>query len=337
MAYIRKTGDKWRAEVERMGKRASKRFRTKREAELWALQQESSIADAAGKPHFAHTVQQGVDRYLRDVTAKKASAKQERLRLEKFLREFPVLAMKPLAEVRTADLVEWREARLKQVSPGAVLREVTPLRHMFRLAGREWGWMPKDSPFDGLGMPGKPVSRHRRFSGSEIRRIMRALGYVTRRAPDSKSAEVAWAFLVSLHTAMRSSEVLGLKRSTVDLIRRVVTLKQHKTAEKVGVRHVPITRAAGRVLAVLDAAAMAAGRDEYFSVLAQSKDVLFRRAVAAVGIDDVHFHDARAEALTRLAKRVDVMVLARISGHTDLKILLTTYYRATAAEIAADL
>jgi hypothetical protein len=34
---------------------------------------------------------------------------------------------------------------------------------------------------------------------------------------------------------------------------------------------------------------------------------------------------------------VDVLVLSRISGHTDLKVLQSAYYRATAAEIAAGL
>lgn len=51
-------------------------------------------------------------------------------------------------------------------------------------------------------------------------------------------------------------------------------------------------------------------------------------------IEDLHFHDSRAEALTRLARKVDVMTLARISGHKDLRVLLETYYRESAADIA---
>lgn len=49
------------------------------------------------------------------------------------------------------------------------------------------------------------------------------------------------------------------------------------------------------------------------------------------------FHDARASALTWLARRVDVLVLARISGHRDISLLHRVYYRATAAELAKDL
>ena len=42
----------------------------------------------------------------------------------------------------------------------------------------------------------------------------------------------------------------------------------------------------------------------------------------------------RATALTLLARRVDVMTLARISGHKDLKTLLRVYYRETAEQIS---
>ena len=337
MAYIRKTGDKWRAEVERAGKRTSKRFRTKREAELWAAQQETDFVSARDAPKYSRTVADGVDRYLREVTPKKASARGETLRLGFFLRAFPALAKMRLADVRTADLAAWRDARLASISPGGFLREVTPIRHMFKLAGREWGWMPKESPFDGLGMPDSPPARTRRISPSEARRILRELGFVTGQAPVTLTQQIAWALLVALHTAMRSGEVLGLTRQTVDLKRRVVTLAQHKTARITGARQVPITRQAARVLGVLDAAAQAQGRDAYFTVSAATKDALFRRHVKGLGLADVHFHDARATALTRLARRVDVMVLARISGHTDLKILLKTYFRASAAELAQQL
>ncbi|ABQ99137.1 integrase [Haemophilus influenzae PittGG] len=46
---------------------------------------------------------------------------------------------------------------------------------------------------------------------------------------------------------------------------------------------------------------------------------------------NLHFHDTRRE---RLAEKVDVMVLAKISGHRDLSILQNTYYAPDMAEIA---
>jgi len=61
---------------------------------------------------------------------------------------------------------------------------------------------------------------------------------------------------------------------------------------------------------------------------------VFRRARDNCGIQDLHFHDTRREALTRLSKKVPVEVLAKISGHRDLRILLNVYYRPDMADIA---
>ena len=47
-----------------------------------------------------------------------------------------------------------------------------------------------------------------------------------------------------------------------------------------------------------------------------------------------NFHDTRREALTRLSKKVDVMTLAKISGHKDISILQNVYYAPDMAEVA---
>lgn len=41
-----------------------------------------------------------------------------------------------------------------------------------------------------------------------------------------------------------------------------------------------------------------------------------------------------SDALTRLAKKVDVLNLAKISGHTDLRILQKVYYAPDMGDIA---
>lgn len=96
-------------------------------------------------------------------------------------------------------------------------------------------------------------------------------------------------------------------------------------------REIPLTRQAVRLLRPM------MGRGEVFTVSAKSLDALFRKARDNCLVLDLHFHDSRAEALTRLARRVDVLTLARISGHKDVNLLLSTYYRETAADIAARL
>jgi integrase len=76
-----------------------------------------------------------------------------------------------------------------------------------------------------------------------------------------------------------------------------------------------------------------AGERLFEGLTATSRDVLFRAARDKCGITSVTFHDARATAITRLSKKVDILTLARISGHRDLKSL-QIYYRESAADIA---
>jgi len=326
MAYIFKQRDKWRAQIQRNGVRTSKTFTTKAAAILWAQSAEAEIIDqkAGGFPRKTFT--DAIDRYKRDVTSKKKGERHESLRLDAFVRDFPHISGKLLTDVKTSDLVEWRDARLKQVSPGSVQRTINTLNNLFRVAWREWQWCA-GNPFEGMKPPGDNPPRTRQIKPSEVKTLCRWLGYRTGEKPATKMQEVALAFLVSLRTGMRAGEVLQLGSSTVDLDRAVAKVA-HKTQHLTGKpREIPLSSQAVRLLRPVMA-------PRIFSVTSASLDALFRKAKANTMIEDLHFHDARADALTRFSRKVDVMTLARISGHRDLKILLDHYYRESADSIA---
>jgi len=63
---------------------------------------------------------------------------------------------------------------------------------------------------------------------------------------------------------------------------------------------------------------------------------LFRRACQLAGVTGLTFHDTRHEALTRLARKLEVLDLAQMVGHRDPRSLMI-YYNATASEIAGRL
>ena len=71
-----------------------------------------------------------------------------------------------------------------------------------------------------------------------------------------------------------------------------------------------------------------------FQLTSGTLDNYFRQLKAKLFIQDLHFHDTRREALTRLAAKVDVMTLAKISGHRDLSILQNTYYAPDMKRVA---
>lgn len=333
MAYIRRVKGGWRAEVERRGIRDSHTAPTKSAVQQWATQREAEIMSGAVSPWPRKTLADALDRYGREVTAAKRGARAEQLRLDAFARDYPALCAKLLHEVGPDDVAAWRDDRLSKVTPGSVQRDINILRHLWTVAINEWRWAPAPGPWKGLRMPGHNPPRDRLLGWREVRRIMRRCGYVTGQPPITSTQGVAWALLVSLRTAMRAGEVMGLTRGAVDLPRRVVTLDDHKTAGKVGRRLVPLTPQGHRVLSWLCAAA-ADDSSRLIGMSPASLDTLFRRCTRSALVSGAHFHDARATALTHMSRRMDVLTLARISGHLDLQLLLSTYYRESAADIA---
>jgi integrase len=141
---------------------------------------------------------------------------------------------------------------------------------------------------------------------------------------------VAVAFLFAIETAMRSGEILGLTIHTVDKAARVAHLPLTKNG---GARDVPLSTRALELLELLPAVEEGM---PLFNLGDQSRDALFRKGRDRSGIKNLTFHDTRHEAITRLAKKLQPLALARMTGHTDLNELMT-YYNESAADIAAQL
>lgn len=265
-----------------------------------------------------HTVRDALRRYGREVSPKHRGERWEIARLG--LLERDPLAAVALPSLQARHLAEWRERRLRAVSDGSVRREMSLLRSVLRMCRAEWGWLRID-PMADVGKPPSPPARRRRISADEIDRIVLALGY-DGGPGETVSDRVALAFLFALETAMRAGEILGLRPA--DVAAKSVTLRATKNGD---VRQVPLSPRAREILALLPPS------DPVFGVDAGSRDALFRKARDRAGIVDLHFHDTRAEAIWRLSKKLDVLELARVIGHRDIKSLML-YYQADADELA---
>jgi integrase len=260
MASITEHKSGWRVQVYVMGQRDSQVFESKREARAWASKREHELRQTKGKPEAErHTLREMLVRYGEEVTANKKSERAEQLRIKAFLKHFPTLADKALSDIKTPLLVAWRDARLqgftapdgtyvKAVTPASILRDINWLRNAFSVARLEWQWM-EHKPFDGFKIPSEPPPRDRRISPwKEVKPLCRWLGYVTGKAPETKSQEVALAFLVGLRTAMRAGEILSLGKNNLSIQRRVASV-EHKTQHLTGrPRDVPLSKHALRLL-----------------------------------------------------------------------------------------
>jgi integrase len=128
---------------------------------------------------------------------------------------------------------------------------------------------------------------------------------------------------------MRSGELLSLERPQVDLKKQVAQLDQTKNGDR---RAVPLSKRAVSLFKALKDV----DKDRMFTLTGALRDVYFRQAKVLAEVESATFHDARATALTRLAKKLSILELARMVGHRDPRSLMI-YYRETAADIAKKL
>ncbi len=273
-----------------------------------------------------------LERYGREVSLTKRGARWEKIRLNQIanyeVEEIGKLGDLDLARVTTEALGKWRDQRLREVQAASVLRDITLLASVFETARREWKLIAVN-PIRDLRKPPNPPPRDRLPSEEEIERICLALGYDSALPVQNKSQQIAVAFLLATETAMRAGELLSLSWDQVQLGRRIARLEKTKNGDK---RDVPLSRRAVELFESL----RRIDPHHCFTVDPATRDALFRRARRDAGIENLHFHDSRALALTRLSKKLDVLELARTVGHRDPKSLMV-YYRESAEEIAKKL
>jgi integrase len=327
MAQFTKRGTKWLARVRKNGIEKAQTFLTKAQAVAWAQNLEVEIDKGKRGIVPDKTVKQMVERYMDDDLPSKRGERPERHRLNRLLDDD--LAKVRLAVVNQSHISEWRDRRLKAVGPASVLREWNSISAIFTLAQKEWKWLA-EHPMKGVTKPKDPLPRSRRISEDEIERLMLAFGYDYDEKPVTQMARIGAALLFAIETAMREGEICSLTWDHVHFDRRVVHLPKTKNGH---IRDVPLSKEAIRILKQLDIVEL----EPVFQLTADSVSVLFAKARTRALIENLHFHDSRREALTRMAAKVDVLTLAKISGHRDLSILKDVYYTPDIGEIASKL
>lgn len=196
-----KTG--WRAEVARSGVRASKVFPTKREAQDWASRKEYEILNGT-KVATKMALRDLFDRYSREVSSKKRGFRWEALRLERWGKSD--LGSKRLDDLEPSTFAAWRDARLLEVAPATVRREMILMGSVFSVARREWG-LVGDSPLSDVRKPQEPAARDRLPTKKELERLELSAGSDL----ETATARAYHAFLFAGETAMRAGEVIGMK------------------------------------------------------------------------------------------------------------------------------
>lgn len=337
MASITYRGEyQWRARIRRSGyPEQTKTFFTKADAEGWVREVEGKMDRGVFVDKSLlekTTLFDLLNRYEKEITPKKKGVIQEKSKI-KILKE-SYLSGTSIGNIHAVDIVEYRDARLKEVEPATVGREMNLLSHVFNIARSEWGLRGLENPVQGVRRPKLPKGRNRRIeSVEELKRIIAA----------TESQTLKVLIPLAIETAMRRSEMVSIKAVDVNLSKCTITLHDSKNGER---RTVPLS---SRAVALLRTH-KPLENGEMFGMRPDSATQAFSRAVKrarkiyeeeckAEGkspdknfLTNLRLHDMRHEAASRLFENTDLreFEIMSITGHKDSRQLKRyTHLRAT--------
>lgn len=253
-------------------------------------------------------------RYCREVSILKKGFEQEKFRCERIMRSF--LGDFIVREVTSVHIATYRDQRLKEInpktnrplSPSTVRLEMSLLSNFFDIGRIEWG-ICDGNPVSNVRKPKSPPGRDRRLTAREDRQILRY-------SFNHSNIELYSIIVLALETAMRQAEILTLRWEHLNLKTRVAHLPETKNGTK---RDVPLSTRARDALIRLGVKT----KGPVFSYTSNGLKSTWRFMRIKLGIENLHFHDLRHEAISRLFElgTLDMMEIAAISGHKSLSML----------------
>lgn len=323
MSSIQKYDNKYRVQFRYNGKRYSKVLDTKRECRSWVITEIEKLNQEANE-HIqldisTITLAEMLIRYSAEYLEipKKRS---ERIRLNKFLTDNDKMVSKPLNSITKGDMREWLHRRAKEVSSTSVRKEVSILNKAYRIAINEWDF-DIVNPLNGLIIPSSKPPRERYIEDWEVNSLLLQIKFEQAIPLENIKLRVGAAFLFSLETAMRAGEICNLEWDDISPSGLVLKVKTAKTRS--GIREVPLSSKARKII---EQCKLENDTPKVFRLTTAQLDANFRKYRKEAKLKGFTFHDSRATAITKLAKKLDILDLAKMVGHKDPKMLMV-YYR----------
>lgn len=325
MAYIKKRGEYWRAEVRRKGHKPTYRtFDSQVEAQKWARRVESEIDTGYYVDHSQAeqtTLQNALERYRNEVASKKRHPKQENGRIDRWLKYD--LCYRTLANLKVVDFARYRDDRRAQGRAENTIRlELQLVSHLFEIARKEWGMEGLLNPLKNIRKPSASPARDRRLESGEFEKIHAALA-------SSGNSFAVPAFELAIETSLRQGTLFGLRWEWVDIVNQLIRIPHFaRGAKNKGVPAVlPLSRRAQSVLHGLHPKDEHGGlvKDPVGPVLNTTANAVlcvWKRVLPLAGITNLRWHDLRHEAASRLfEKGLHPLEVASITGHKSMQML----------------
>lgn len=257
---------------------------------------------------------EALETYRAKISILKKGREQEAYRIEQIARS--PLGEMVVRQITSIDIASYRDDRLatlsrrtqKAISPATVRLELSLLSNFFDIARIEWG-LCDDNPVKNVRKPKIPPGRERRLTPREERQILRY-------CHAHPNPELGSIVVLALETAMRQGEILHLQWENISLKAQIAHLPDTKNGTR---RDVPLSIKARDHLIRLGVKS----NGPVFSYGSSGIKSTWRLMTLRLGINDLHFHDLRHEAVSRLFElgTLDMMEIAAISGHKSLSML----------------
>jgi integrase len=255
------------------------------------------------------TVSDLLKKYSETVLPLKRGGKNEAIILKAFARSR--IARQRLSDMNANQFAAYRDERLRTVKASTINRELGLVQHAFEVARREWNIPLMVNPIKTIRKPPADPARTRRLRDGEWERLIEA-GRKTRNVLLVPLARFA------VESGMRRSELLNAKWEHVKWEDQTLHIPVTKNGHA---RTIPLTSEGLAILRGLRGPDTGPG--SIFPLSMEAVKLAWVRLTKRAGLDDLHFHDLRHEAVSRFFERgLAVPEVALISGHKDIRMLL---------------
>lgn len=320
----------WRAQVRRKGRYVSQSFVRRRDAEEWALKMERRVdrgeSVSKRRPDQINTIADLVDLHIDDMReVGKLLRRSKAYSLQKLRQDVGQLRIEQIDRESVIQFA--RDRRSDGAGPVTIAMDISYLKTIMLHAAAVHGVQISVEHVDlartalaRLGLAGKGSERDRRPTQDEIDELIAYFESNTRqKSPMYRIVKFAVA------TAMRQSEICSIEWPDIDERRRMVTVRDRKDPRnKSGNdQRVPLVDLTGydAWALLLEQRAERPTKGRIFPYDPRSVGTAFRRACEHLGIEDLHFHDLRHEATSRLFAGLQIEQVALVTGHKDWKML----------------
>ncbi len=315
-------------------------FKRLTDARIWANKIETEIRDGRyfkSSEAKKHTLNDLVDRYIRDVLHDKKSAENQKQQLNWWKEQIGKIL---LVDVTPALISETRDKLIhepiiytrkekqrdgsirifqheKKRAPATANRYLAALSHVFTMAVNEWQWV-EDNPLRKVRKRKEPKGRVRYLTDEERSNLLSA-------CMQSKNKFLYSIVVLALSTGMRLREALYLKWSDIDFERKRMILNETKNEER---RSASLTGLAFDLMKELSEEKKSVESVFVFpSKFNKGKTPVDIRkawlnALKAANIEDFRFHDNRHSTASYLAMNsASLAEIAEVLGQKTLQMV----------------